>query len=69
MAEFEDLVNKILDTFFHLPTLIVLATICIIVLWTVFDVSLDFGNDFIRLNSNRGNVNLYWGNGCCELDL
>ena len=69
MTEFEALLNKILDTFFHLPTLIVLAVICIIVLWTVYDVGLDFGDNFIRLNSNRGNVNLYWGNGCCELDL
>ena len=67
MSELDTLLNNILDTFFHLPTLIVFAVLGIIILWMVYDVGLDFGDDFIRLNSNRGNINLYWGNGCCEL--
>ena len=69
MAQLDALLNKILNTFFHLPTLVVLAVVCIIVLWKAYDVGFDIGEDFIRLNSNQGNINLYWGNGCCELDL
>lgn len=69
MAQLDALLNNILDIFFHLPTLIVFAVVCLVLLWTVYDVGIDVGDDFIRLNSNRGNLNLYWGNGCCELDL
>jgi hypothetical protein len=60
--------KRFLDTFFHLPTLLTVALVCLIVLWQLYDFGFDFGQGFIRLNSNQGNVTLYWLNGCCDLD-
>jgi hypothetical protein len=68
LAQLHATLNKILDTFFHLPTLIILTLIGIVLVWRMYGVGFDFGHGFLRLNSNHGNVNLYWTNGCCELD-
>ncbi len=68
MADFQAVLDKILDTFFHLPTLITIALICMGMVWGLYDISFDFGNGFIRFNSNAGNINLYWINGCCTLN-
>ena len=62
------LFKRFLDTFFHLPTLLAVALVCLIVLWQLCDFGFDFGQGFVRLNSNQGNVTLYWVNGCCDLD-
>ena len=60
--------SKLLDTFFHLPTLVVMGVIAGIILWQLYDFGLNLGNSFVRLNSNRGGITLYWAEGCCELD-
>jgi hypothetical protein len=59
--------DQALDTFFHLPTLVMFALITGILLWQVYDLGLNVTASFIRLNSNRGQVILYWANGCCDL--
>jgi predicted small integral membrane protein len=68
LKEFQDALGKFLDTFFHLPTLIIIALIAVTVVWRMYETSLNFGNGFIRLNTNRGDVSLYWQNGYCHLD-
>ena len=60
--------DEVLDTFFHLPTLITIAVIGGLIVWNLYDLGLDYGNGFIRFNSNQGHLNLYWINGCCDLD-
>jgi hypothetical protein len=60
--------DKLLDTFFHLPTLVVIAVITLVMLWQLYDFDFNLGNDFVRLSSNRGNITLHWTDGCCELD-
>jgi hypothetical protein len=62
------MLNKLLDTFFHLPTLMTLAIITLVIFWQIYGIGLNWGNKFIRLNSNRGSITLHWMNGCCELD-
>jgi hypothetical protein len=60
--------DKLLDTFFHLPTLVVIAIITLVILRQVYDFNFNLGNDFVRLSSNRGNITLHWTDGCCELN-
>ena len=68
MVEIQAVLDKILDTFFHLPTLITMALIGIVMVWSLYNIGLEVGDGFIRFNSNVGNINLYWINGCCNLD-
>ncbi|MCP4683795.1 MAG: hypothetical protein GY864_15820 [Desulfobacterales bacterium] len=68
MKKSQDLVDKFLDTFFHLPTLVTIALMSLVIVWQIYEVDFDMGNGFIRLNSNQGNVTLYWHNGCCDLE-
>jgi hypothetical protein len=58
---------KLLDTFFHLPTLVAIALICVVLLWQLYDIGVGVSSQFIRLNSNHGNIILYWGEGCCQI--
>jgi hypothetical protein len=60
--------EKILDYFFHLPTLITIAMFGIVLIWTVYDIGFSAGNGFFRLNSNQGNMSIYWVHGCCDID-
>jgi hypothetical protein len=60
--------NKFLDTFFHLPTLITVALVTLLLLWQLADMGLYLGRGFIRLNTNQGNLILEWRDGCCHLD-
>ena len=68
MTKLENIINTALANFFHLPTFLALAFVAVIVVWRIYDVGLDFGDGFFRLYSNRGNINLIWLDGCCELD-
>lgn len=63
-----NILDQALDTFFHLPTLVMFALIAIILLWQVYDLGLNVTASFIQLNSNRGQVMLHWANGCCDLE-
>jgi hypothetical protein len=60
--------DRLLDTFFHLPTLIVLALLAVIIVWQMYQVELDVGAGFIRLKTNQGNITLHWQTGCCHLE-
>ncbi len=62
------LLNGFLDSFFHLPTLILWTLIALVLLWQTYDIGLRINDDSIRLNSNRGYVILTWVHGCCELN-
>jgi hypothetical protein len=57
------------DYCFHLPTLIIFAIITISLLWYLANARLDVGSGFIRFSSNQGQVQLFWMNGCCDLDI
>lgn len=57
-----------MDTFFHLPTLITVALLAVIIVWQMYQVELEFGAGFIRLETNQGNITLHWQTGCCRLD-
>ena len=69
MKNLEDTLDKIIETFFHLPTLVVFALIGLIIIWLTYDVSFDVGAGFARLTSNQGAINLYWESGCCVIDV
>lgn len=62
------LLDDVLDTWLHLPTMIALSIITVILMWQLYAVSLSVGEGFVRLDSNRGNLTLFWHNGCCQLD-
>jgi len=66
--QFELRLNKILNTCFHLPTLITFALLAMVVVWHLYDTSLYFGPGFLRLYTNQGSVTLDWRAGCCALD-
>lgn len=68
MRKFQIILDETLDTFFHLPTLLVTAIIALIILWQIYGVGLNLGNNFIRVSSNQGSLILSWRDGCCELD-
>lgn len=68
MRKFLIIVDETLDTFFHLPTLLVMAVVALVILWQIYGVGLNLGNSFIRLSSNQGSLILNWRDGCCELD-
>ncbi len=53
---------------FHLPTFLTLAIVSVVIIWQVYDIGLSFKEDLLQLRSNRGNVILYWGQGCCQID-
>jgi hypothetical protein len=61
------IIEEILDTFFHLPTLITVALLAIVIVWQMYQFSLDLGDGFIRLESIQGDVTLLWQTGCCQL--
>ena len=63
-----ELLDHLLDTFFHLPTLLALAIISVVILWQVTDAGLHLGPGYLRLNTNQGNMTLDWSAGCCDLD-
>jgi hypothetical protein len=67
LTRLETLLDEFLDNWFHLPTLIVLALVGLALVWWLYDLNIDLGSGFIRLNTNQGNLNLYWFNGCCDL--
>ena len=56
-----------MDTFFHLPTLITVALVAVVIVWQMYQFSLDLGDGFIRLESIQGDVTLLWQTGCCQL--
>jgi hypothetical protein len=60
--------NKFLDTFFHLPTLITVALVALLLFWQLADIGVYLGQGFMRLNTNQGNLTLEWRDGCCSLD-
>ena len=62
------MLDKWLDSFFHLPTLVVIAIVTGVIMWQLYDFGLNLGDRFIRLNSNRGSITLHWADGCCEVD-
>jgi hypothetical protein len=68
LKSFQDIFDQLLDTFFHLPTLLVAAIVAVLIVWQVYDFSLNVGSGFIRLDSNQGSTAIYWQNGCCYLD-
>lgn len=68
MSNFQPSLDKLLDTCFHLPTLAFIAVITMVVLGQVYDFSFNLGGDFVRLNSNRGDITLHWTDGCCEVN-
>jgi hypothetical protein len=68
LRKFQTALSKALDTFFHLPTLMVIALITLMALWQIYDIGLNLGDGFVRVNSNQGNLTLSWREGCCELD-
>ena len=68
MQKYQAAINNVLDTFFHLPTLITVAMVAIVIVWQIYQFSLDLGDGFIRLESIQGDITLLWQTGCCQLD-
>ena len=68
LVRLEKLINTVLENFFHLPTFMALAIAAFVLVWRIYDVGFDLGDGVLRLHTNRGNVNLIWINGCCDLD-
>jgi hypothetical protein len=68
LKNFTKLLDKLLDTYFHLPTLLAMAIISVVILWQVTDAGLHRGPGYLRLNTNQGNMTLHWSDGCCDLD-
>jgi hypothetical protein len=64
----QPVLDQVLDTFFHLPTLITSALVAIVIVWQMYQIQIDFGNGFIRLESIQGDLTLLWQTGCCQLD-
>ncbi len=62
------LFDQLLDTFFHLPTLLVAAIMAVVIVWQVYGIGLNLSHDFIRVSSNQGSLILTWRDGCCELN-
>ena len=62
------LIDQLLDTFFHLPTLFAVALFMVTLLWRLYDIGLDVGGESVRLDSNQGHLILHWGKGCCDID-
>jgi len=60
--------NQFFDTFFHFPTLLGFAIVCVVLLWRIYDLGFYVDDTFVQVNSNRGNVMLLWGNGCCQIN-
>jgi hypothetical protein len=67
LSKLELYLDKIIDHFFHLPTLTIYVIVGLTLLWILYDFNLSWGTGFIRLDSNQGAINLYWLNGCCDL--
>ena len=65
--EVETFIEKIVDTFFHLPTLLIMTLLSLAVLWIVFDMRLEVGQGFAQLSTNQGTINLFWIHGCCQI--
>ena len=59
--------DQFLDTFFHLPTLITVALVALVIVWQMYQINLELGDGFIRLESIQGNITLLWQSGCCQL--
>ncbi len=68
MSKLQRSLDKMLDTFFHLPTLIVMAIIALAVLWQIYGIGLNLGNGFLRIDSKQGSITLHWADGCCEVN-
>jgi len=68
LRKFQDALDQFLDTFFHLPTLLVIALATLVMVWGMYDIGFNFGSGFVQLNSNQGQITLYWANGCCDLE-
>lgn len=66
-TDVETFIEKIADTFFHLPTLLIMALLSLIVVWVVFDMRLAIGEGFAQLSTNQGTINLFWVHGCCQI--
>jgi hypothetical protein len=66
-TELETFIEKVIDTFFHLPTLLIMTLLSLIVLWIAFDMQLEIGQGFARLSTNQGTINLFWIRGCCQI--
>ena len=61
-------IKEILDIFFHLPTLITVALVAVVIVWQMYQFSLNLGDGFIRLESIQGDITLLWQTGCCQLE-
>ena len=68
MPRYRVAIEDVLDTFFHLPTLITVALVAIVLVWQMYQFSLDLGDGFIRLESIQGDITLLWHSGCCQLE-
>lgn len=68
MTESQSWLELILETFFHLPTLLVGAMVAVVVVWQMVGLDFNLGDGFIRVNSSQGSVMIHWDEGCCELN-
>lgn len=68
MSEFRAKLNGLLDTFFHLPTMVIIAIVSLLIVGQIYQVSINLGRGFVRLTSNQGNLTFYWEPDCCRLD-
>jgi hypothetical protein len=68
LQKYQAAIDNVLDTFFHLPTLITVALVAVVIVWQMYQFSLDLGDGFVRLESIQGDITLLWQTGCCQLD-
>ena len=58
----------VLEYLFHLPTLLTIALLATVLVWQLYDVGFALGEGYLRVNTNRGKLAIYWMNGCCDID-
>ncbi|MFN8459653.1 MAG: hypothetical protein U0401_34245 [Anaerolineae bacterium] len=68
MVESESWLEQMLDTCFHLPTLLVGAVAAALLVWQMFGLGFNLGDGFLKVNSSQGSVMIHWDEGCCELN-
>lgn len=63
------LVRYFFDMFFHTPTLFTLTLVALVMVGKLYEVDFDLNlaEAFIRMDSNQGDITLFWQSGCCRL--
>ena len=48
--------------------MLTIALLCMVLVWQLYDVGFALGEGYLRVNTNQGKLDIYWMNGCCDID-